>query len=997
MGSKISKNTNEDKTSAVVVSPCGGLGNQLFQIANGYAYSLRHNKRFFVTNSWKGITKSRPTYWNTLLQSIKPHLIKQGQCRKTKKYIESCFSYKEIPFFNINFVLHGYYQSEDYFYDFKDEIRKLFKFPDSIKKNYIDKNGICIAIHIRRGDYKKSPDFHTLVPKSYYDKAKKIIEEKLGLIPNYYYFSDEPDWVKENFKDNMKESDKVISGFKDYEELYIMTQCDHFIIANSTFSWWGAWLSETQKESEKIVIAPEPWFGIKGPDASDIYCKNWIKISDDSETVKEISMVTSRISESINGIDNPYDIYIINLKHRQDRQKEIKEDLKDTSTFNIHFFEAIKNSKGWIGCSQSHLSLIKYAKENNKPYIIVAEDDFLFKISEEKVKEALTKLTSNLSDWDVFNGSPSFWDKRNNLSDLDFVKPDSEELKNLFVKVNWGQSTSFMIYNKSSYDKMLSYKYKEEIDQYIAKNFFQIVYKNEPFSIQKALYSDVSNKTQTKDYENFFLDQHTIIQKIIPKEKEKVIGIYSIFIDIYQHFYPDFIKNCEENFLPQYKKNYYIITNNKDLKLYNDNTFIFHTEKIGWPYETLYRFKYLLQFKEEDLYKSDIIYFINSNGKFLEKIDTKIFPDESGYAFTKHHGFYNKPYEQLAYEKSNKSSTAYISKDLGRKYEYFAGGFYGANTKNHIEMCKILDENITKDENNNYIAIWHDESHINKYCQSVLKYNFKKLGIEYHVPEERMNSYACKKLIYLDKKRYLPQTSSTKDLKNGHKNINGKIVVNKYNYNQKISILMPIYNGIEYIKESVSSIINQTYTNWELLIGINGHSQNSEVYQKAKSFENDKIRVFDFFTLKGKSNTLNELVKYTDSNLISLLDVDDIWSPEKLRTQVMKTLNYDIVGSNCVYFGDKEGVIPEIPNGDLQNFDFKIKNPIINSSCIIKKELCSWKQEWDGIEDYELWLRLKSQNKKFYNIEQVLVKHRIHSDSAFNSKKYDIDALKSKF
>ena len=58
-----------------------------------------------------------------------------------------------------------------------------------------------------------------------------------------------------------------------------MSQCDHFIIANSTFSWWGAWLSTTQNESNKIVITPYPWFGKKGPDASDIYCKNWIKLS----------------------------------------------------------------------------------------------------------------------------------------------------------------------------------------------------------------------------------------------------------------------------------------------------------------------------------------------------------------------------------------------------------------------------------------------------------------------------------------------------------------------------------------------------------------------------------------------------------------------------------------------------------------------------------------------------------------------------------------------
>ena len=78
-----------------------------------------------------------------------------------------------------------------------------------------------------------------------------------------------------------------------------------------------------------------------------------------------------------------------------------------------------------------------------------------------------------------------------------------------------------------------------------------------------------------------------------------------------------------------------------------------------------------------------------------------------------------------------------------------------------------------------------------------------------------------------------------------------------------ISILMPIYNGIEFIDESVSSVLNQTYDKWELLIGVNGHLPDSEVYKIAKQYEEKsaKIRVFDFYNIKGKSNTLNEMIK----------------------------------------------------------------------------------------------------------------------------------------
>jgi glycosyltransferase involved in cell wall biosynthesis len=102
-----------------------------------------------------------------------------------------------------------------------------------------------------------------------------------------------------------------------------------------------------------------------------------------------------------------------------------------------------------------------------------------------------------------------------------------------------------------------------------------------------------------------------------------------------------------------------------------------------------------------------------------------------------------------------------------------------------------------------------------------------------------------------------------------------------------ISILIPIYNGINFIDDSVSSVLNQTYDKWELFIGVNGHPQNSPVFQIAKQYENksNKIKVLDLHTIKGKSNALNEMVKYCNYNYVAILDVDDIWSPMKLELQ----------------------------------------------------------------------------------------------------------------
>jgi glycosyltransferase involved in cell wall biosynthesis len=203
-----------------------------------------------------------------------------------------------------------------------------------------------------------------------------------------------------------------------------------------------------------------------------------------------------------------------------------------------------------------------------------------------------------------------------------------------------------------------------------------------------------------------------------------------------------------------------------------------------------------------------------------------------------------------------------------------------------------------------------------------------------------------------------------------------------------VSILIPIYNGIEYINESVSSVLEQTYDDWEIIIGVNGHQENSNVYKMARDYQelDEKIKVLDLFEIKGKSNALNEMIKYCKYEYVAILDVDDIWLPEKLEKQAVYMNQYDVIGTQCVYFGDIENINPKIPLGDISSSDFTQVNPIINSSVIIKKNLCNWISDFDGVEDYDMWLRLRKQRKTFFNIEEVLVKHRIHKQSAFNSQ-----------
>jgi len=202
-----------------------------------------------------------------------------------------------------------------------------------------------------------------------------------------------------------------------------------------------------------------------------------------------------------------------------------------------------------------------------------------------------------------------------------------------------------------------------------------------------------------------------------------------------------------------------------------------------------------------------------------------------------------------------------------------------------------------------------------------------------------------------------------------------------------ISILIPIYNGIEFIEESVGSVLEQTFENWELIIGINGHPQDSEIYLRAKEYEqrSPKIKVFDFYTIKGKSDVLNEMIRHCKYDYVAILDVDDIWHKDKLRIQSEFIGQYDVIGARCIYFGDIIGTVPYIPLGDISSFDFLRVNPVINSTALIRKELCHWDKSFDGVEDYDLWLRLWKASKKFYNCFQILLKHRIHKTSAFNN------------
>ena len=265
----------------VTIKLLGGIGNNLFQMATTYAYSLRYSKEMFLLKQKFGATHGEfDTYSNNILHKIKfSELANEYIIRGSNIYNETSFNYSEIPNIQGDVYLNGYFQSELYFKDFSKEIKEQFSFPEeyinTIKEKYSNYFSLkTCSIHVRRGDYVQNPNIHPTQNLNYYMKAiKKMPEDSIFLI-----FSDDIQWCKENFPD-LPEKFFFIEGNKDYEDLAMMTMCDHNIICNSSFSWWGAWLNNNEN---KITVAPTKWFG-PGIDpffanTNDIYCQNWIKI-----------------------------------------------------------------------------------------------------------------------------------------------------------------------------------------------------------------------------------------------------------------------------------------------------------------------------------------------------------------------------------------------------------------------------------------------------------------------------------------------------------------------------------------------------------------------------------------------------------------------------------------------------------------------------------------------------------------------------------------------
>lgn len=291
----------------IVVRLMGGLGNQLFQYAAGRALALRLGTELKLDVGFFTDTTPRQYALNSL--SIRASQVLEqelGSFRLSTNCVERLLSkwrqrlglsqrsydlYRERSFrFDANVAalpdnsyLIGYWQSDRYFYDCRQQLLQelVCTLPlDDSNRQMLEKIGatMSVAVHIRRGDYVNSPlanAVHGLCSLDYYRQAVELVAQRLDS-PHFFLFSDDPDWVATHLELPYPATLVTINQQDDPAlDLRLISACRHAIIANSSFSWWGAWLNQ---QPDKLVIAPACWFADQSIDTADLLPQDWIRL-----------------------------------------------------------------------------------------------------------------------------------------------------------------------------------------------------------------------------------------------------------------------------------------------------------------------------------------------------------------------------------------------------------------------------------------------------------------------------------------------------------------------------------------------------------------------------------------------------------------------------------------------------------------------------------------------------------------------------------------------
>ena len=286
----------------ITVKLVGGLGNQLFQLCSCISYGIENRKQIILSKdkldyiSPHDNTSNRPVYWDNFLSNMNKYIAdKDDVLWKTFDLLyREEDEYTMIPYSDRNIILFGYFQSYRYFEHIKNDIPALLKlnyYKNIVQLKFNFNNSVYISLHFRIGDYKKAgSDTHPILPLQYYINALNYIIGKITNDDSMYNkisvlcFGEKQDTIQINKNICLLKINFPNITFKlcdveleDYEEMILMSCCNHNIIANSTFSWWGAYLN---RNTSKMVTYPNIWFGknIKTSTA-DLFPTDWHCIS----------------------------------------------------------------------------------------------------------------------------------------------------------------------------------------------------------------------------------------------------------------------------------------------------------------------------------------------------------------------------------------------------------------------------------------------------------------------------------------------------------------------------------------------------------------------------------------------------------------------------------------------------------------------------------------------------------------------------------------------
>lgn len=289
----------------VIARISGGLGNQLFQYALGKSLALLNNTSLYIDLSYYKYEyetdtprkfKLHPFALDCSILDTSPYVyVSKATKLLPNRSFRPFVQFVKEEQFHIDpavletranlIILDGCWQSEGYFANCADVIRKDLTFKRETGdlfasyKAKIERTDVPVSLHIRRGDYVSHPEFSQsfgFLGLDYYNKAIPVMAQRF---PNatFFIFSDDPEWVRENLPLNVPHEFVINTGRDaDLDDLQLMSLCDHHIIANSSFSWWGAWLNPKRN---KLVIAPERWFKNKPSwDTKDLIPAAWMRI-----------------------------------------------------------------------------------------------------------------------------------------------------------------------------------------------------------------------------------------------------------------------------------------------------------------------------------------------------------------------------------------------------------------------------------------------------------------------------------------------------------------------------------------------------------------------------------------------------------------------------------------------------------------------------------------------------------------------------------------------